>query len=213
MIHAKVYFDVVCPWCLLGLESWDQAMTQADAHDAVTFEMASFYLRPDLETGSIPVGKHLERIGLNKAARQDIWDRQIAIGKTLGLQMIAHDDHPLVSSRAGHAGIQAAALQGKGRPMTHAVLHANFVEGRDVGDTAVIRQIGHEVGLDMDAFDTAITDGGALQQSVDQSAAAHARHVTGVPAVDLYGLGRIGGFTMPDNLARVLQDAMSERFV
>ena len=205
MISAKVCFDVVCPWRLLGLASWDQVICATDAQDVFDFEMTSFYLRPDLATGSVPVGQHLERIGFDTTTRKKFWTTQIKVGKALGLKMIAHDDHRLVSSRAGHAGVNASQAQGQGRAMACRVLHANFVEGRDVGDARIITDIAETLPLDMDHYRAAIAGGDALRQSWTDNKRGHEAGVTGVPAVDLEGIGRIPGFVMPDQLNRIIE--------
>lgn len=83
-------------------------------------------------------------------------------------------------TRAGAASIYAQA-QGKLVDYTKAVMWAEWAEGKDIGDAAVLQEIATKVGLDAKALLAAAEDAGNRKILDGNWVAAEAQGVIGVP--------------------------------
>jgi predicted DsbA family dithiol-disulfide isomerase len=72
----------------------------------------------------------------------------------VGLQL--HRHQRLINSRPALQAAEFARAAGRFDPMHRALFKAYWLEGRDVSDLAVLREIGAEVGLDVEAMEAAV---------------------------------------------------------
>ncbi|MFB3116366.1 MAG: 2-hydroxychromene-2-carboxylate isomerase [Gammaproteobacteria bacterium] len=82
---------------------------------------------------------------------------------------------------AVHIAYIYAAEQGKGIPFCLAVYHARFVEGKDVGDEMIMREISLACGLDADTLIEAQTKRQYKRTLLQGMASAGEKGVFGVP--------------------------------
>ena len=82
---------------------------------------------------------------------------------------------------AVHIAYIYAAEQGKGIPLCLAVYHARFVEGKDVGDEMMMREISLACGLDADTLIEAQTKRQYKRTLLQGMASAGEKGVFGVP--------------------------------
>lgn len=107
--------------------------------------------------------------------RQDVtrWARRMQI--PFGAPPITTDP-----TRAGAASLYAEE-QGRLKDYVIAILHAEWGEGRDIGDAAVLRDVATEIGLDADALLAAADDPARQKKLVDNWIEADEKGVFGVP--------------------------------
>jgi predicted DsbA family dithiol-disulfide isomerase len=79
-----------------------------------------------------------------------------------------------------HALIGAARPDGQQHALAGALFRAYFVEGRDLGDDAVLRELAHAEGLDTAQIDEAWTQE-ALQQAAEADLSVREMGIGGVP--------------------------------
>jgi len=72
----------------------------------------------------------------------------------VGLELKNHDR--LINSRPALQAAEFARAAGLFEPMHRALFDAYWLEGRDVSDLGVLREIGARVGLDVDAMEAAV---------------------------------------------------------
>ena len=72
----------------------------------------------------------------------------------VGLELKHHDR--LINSRPALQAAEFARAAGLFQPMHQALFNAYWLEGPDISDLAVLREIGVRVGLDVEAMETAI---------------------------------------------------------
>ena len=76
-----------------------------------------------------------------------------------------------------------AQTQGKGAAFHVAAMRAYWEQGRDIGDSAVLRAVAEEVGLNTKDFEQVLTSEGFNGQVTADVEMAHASGLTGVPAL------------------------------
>jgi 2-hydroxychromene-2-carboxylate isomerase len=111
--------------------------------------------------------------------RQDIRDH----AELHGLPLRTHPQYPLRNARALRAAILAAD-EGKAEAFVRLLLKGYWAEAADITDLDQLARWGQAAGLDPDAVRAAALSDSFKQRLEDNTAAAIARGVFGVPTVD-----------------------------
>ena len=142
--------DVACPWCAIGLASFERALA-ALGPDAAGIELhfQPFELNPGMPPEGADAAQYLKaKYGMGDeqlaANRANIAARGAALGFTFGER--AHVWNTFDAHRLLHwAGLQSAAAQ---LAMKRALLKAYHGEGRNPGAHDVLLDLAAQVGLD-----------------------------------------------------------------
>lgn len=202
-----VVSDVVCPWCYIGKRRLAKALDLLGRKD-VQVRWTAFQLNPNApedgwnrreyrtaKFGSLEVSQRLEDRVVAAGAQEQLNFRFDGVDKTPN----TFNAHRLIWL-AGRAGLQEAVVEG--------LFRAYFVEGRNVGDRAVLREIGIGGGLAAGLVDQMFeTDLGTAEVSRDE-AGARAQGVSGVPTFFLNGTAVTSGAHPPELLASMLAPAL-----
>ena len=143
--------DVVCPWCAIGLASLEQALRQLQGELAADLHVQPFELDPTMPAGGADVAETLKRkYGMSDAQLAEnqarIRDRGAELGFTFDFTARSRTWNTFDAHRLLHwAGVESRMHQ---LPLKRALLVANFSEGRDVSDHAVLAELASGVGLD-----------------------------------------------------------------
>ncbi len=180
MIRLDIISDVVCPWCHVGKAYLDRAL-EARADHPFDLEWHPFQLNPDMPAGGMDRRAYLElkfggRDGAVRA-HAPLVEHARAAGVALNLDLIRTTPNSLDAHRLIHW----AGLEGRQTPMVSALFRAYWVEGRDIGDTAVLADIAGEVGLDRAMMLRLLQGDGDRDAIRARDAHARARGVSGVP--------------------------------
>lgn len=164
-VPVTVFFNFRSPYCYLASKSMFDVLDRFDCH----FEWRPLggwdgRSSPERAKGKLPI------------ARQDVrrWCRRLGI---------PFSPPPLTTdpTRAG-AGSLLAEQQGRLREYVVAVMHAEWGEGRDIGQIDVLQDAGRRAGLDPAALTTAVDDPALLARLGEHMQQAQAVGVFGVPS-------------------------------
>ncbi len=129
--------------------------------------------------------------------------------RTMGAQFgITFTDRPFLSN--SHRALQAAEFARENDRFSQfhsALFTAYFSKGLDIGDLAVLSQIGHGAGLDIDAMIGSIRSGKYLPKLTESQQEAARFGVTGVPSFLIGGKRLIVGAQSLEVFRRVLISA------
>lgn len=164
-VPVTVFFNFRSPYCYLASKSMFDVLDRFDCH----FEWRPLggwdgRSSPERAKGKLPI------------ARQDVrrWCRRLGI---------PFNPPPVTTdpTRAG-AGSLLAEQQGRLREYVIEVMHAEWGEGRDIGDLAVLREAAGRAGVDPGALAQAADDPALLARLGEHWAEAQAVGVFGVPS-------------------------------
>lgn len=164
-VPVTVYFNFRSPYCYLASKSMFGVLDRFDCH----FEWRPLggwdgRSSPERAKGKLPI------------ARQDVrrWCRRLGI---------PFSPPPLTTdpTRAG-AGSLLAEQQGCLREYVVAVMHAEWGEGRDIGQIEVLQDAGRRAGLDPAALTAAVDDPALRARLGEHMQQAQAVGVFGVPS-------------------------------
>lgn len=184
-LHLTVVSDAICPWCWIGKRRLDQALAILAEHQPdLAFEVSffPFMLNPDMPAEGVDRASYrAAKFGSLERSRE-LDARVAAAGMECGLAF----RHDLMlrtpNTTNAHRLARFAAEQGLQRTAIEATFRAYFNEGRDIGDAAVLAQIGAANGMDHDATLARLRSDEAADEVRAQAASASRAGITGVPS-------------------------------
>ena len=200
--------DVVCPWCVIGLRSLAISLDRVGA-DA-EFHLQPFELNPDMAPEGENVTEHVARkygssAERSQGVRQAIKDHGAALGFTFNYS----PESRIWNTFDAHRLLHWAEIEGKVLALKEALFAANFSEGRNVSDHAVLSEVAQSVGLDgARALEILSTD--AFARDVREAEMAWRQNgIQAVPSVLINQRWLIQGGQPPEVFAQVIRDVVS----
>ena len=201
--------DVVCPWCAVGLASLEQALRQLQGEVEADIHFQPFELDPTMPAGGMDVAENLKRkYGMSDAQLAEnqarIRDRGAELGFTFDFNARSRTWNTFDAHHLLHwADVEAPERQ---LPLKRALLVANFSEGRDISDSAVLVEIAAGVGLDAIRA-RAVLDGGEFADAVRTAEQFfQGLGIRSVPAVIVERKHLISGGQPPEVFERALRE-------
>jgi predicted DsbA family dithiol-disulfide isomerase len=207
-----VVSDVVCPWCFIGKHRLEAAIAEwrrDDPQASFTVNWHPFQLNPDLPPEGVDRRAYLEAKfgGPERAAA--IYDRVRAAGRTAGIAFefdrIARQPNTLDAHRL----VSWAQAQRDAGDLVEALFRAYFLEGRYVGDRAVLAAIAGEAGFDAAAARSMLDSGALAAEMGAMDRRVRELGVTGVPFFILNDRIAVEGAQEPPALVAAFAEALT----
>lgn len=152
-LHIEVFFDFICPWCLIGKRQLESALTRLHASQPdveVELEWHGVQLLPDLPASGLPFAEfYLRRLGSEQAVRlrqAQVREAAAAAGLSIDLARIAR----MPNTGDAHRLLQRATALGSAaqvEALLERLFAAYFHNGEDLGDPATLLLIAEDCGF------------------------------------------------------------------
>ena len=168
-VVVDVWSDYVCPFCYLELPVLDRVRERFGAA-AVEVAWHAFELRPEPVPTLEPAGDYL----------RTTWARSVyPLAAERGMRLRLPPVQP--RSRKAFEATAFARDAGRGDAMLRALFCAFFERGQDIGQTAVLVDVGRQAGLDADALRDALDRGAHTEGVLRDEREAARLGIRGVP--------------------------------
>jgi predicted DsbA family dithiol-disulfide isomerase len=198
--------DVVCPWCWIGLRNAQTAIAALDENLKVQTSFRPFFLDAGIPEEGLEYHAYMDRKFPDKAARKAGMEHLQHAGAQVGIDFRFDKITKRPNTLNAHRLIRWAEGQGKGWVAKEALFNAFFTQGRDVGDKAVLIEIGCEIGLD----EALLSELYASDRDVDQiKREVQEAQQIGVSAVPTFIVARkrgVSGAQPPEVLEKLLTE-------
>ena len=201
--------DVVCPWCAVGLASLEQALRQLQGEVEAEIHFHPFELDPNMPAGGMDVAENLKRkYGMSDAQLAENQARIRDRGAELGFSFDFNARSRTWNTFDAHRLLHWAAAEAPERqlPLKRALLVANFSEGRDISDRAVLTEVAAGVGLDAERAGAVLADGEFADAVRDAEKFFQGLGISSVPAVIVERKHLISGGQPPEVFERALRE-------
>jgi predicted DsbA family dithiol-disulfide isomerase len=205
-MRIDIVSDAICPWCYVGKRQLERALAIL-AVEGMEFQVHwnPFQLNPDMpKEGRDRAAYRAWKFGsAEKAAALDqrITEAAAAVGLAFRTDLMTRTPNTIDAHRliwfAGQKGDQDAAME--------AVFKAYFVEGRDIGDHAVLADCAVEAGLVREAVIEFLAGDLAEKEMRAADLAAREAGVSGVPSFFLDGYSLFSGAMPAETIADALR--------
>ncbi|WP_101049461.1 DsbA family oxidoreductase [Macromonas nakdongensis] len=207
-LNVDVYFDLICPWCLIGKRHLRDALAALHA-EAPEVEVAltwhSLSLIPLVPAQGLPFAEfYRQRLG-SEAAVQRRQAEVRAAAERAGVPLRFDRIQTFPNTRMAHLLVQRVGAQA-GAAAAEAVIDrlfdGYFVRGEDLGDAEALVALGRDWGLEPEALRQHLR-AGQLPESGPWAAGA------GVPLFVFNGLRSVVGAQPVERLLQVMRQSLN----
>ena len=207
-ITVDIVSDVVCPWCYLGKARLDLAVAEVLDEVGVDINWRPYQLNPDYPPEGVDHQTKLAAKLGGKAAMDSAHDSLRKLGAEVGIKFdfdaIKIGPNTLDAHRVLHwAGFEGRDVQ---NAVMGALFKANFEEGLNVGDHAVLADIAEGCGLDRAVIAKLLDSDADIDTVKGEIDAAAQMGVNGVPFYIFDQQYAVSGAQAPDVLAGAIRD-------
>jgi predicted DsbA family dithiol-disulfide isomerase len=208
-LSIEVVFDLVCPWCFLGVRRLRRALrSRPDVRAELVWR--PFLLNPDLAPQGVPRHEYLVRkFGGEERARR-LHGTIAELGRAEGIEFRFDRIRRVPHSLDAHRLVRWAGRFGAADQMVDALFEAYFAEGVDVGDAAALAAVATRQGLDGIAARRFLATVAEVEAVHTDNLRAHRLGINGVPCFVVAGRHAIAGAQEPEVLDRLLDVALVE---
>lgn len=139
----------------------------------------------------------------NSAYMQRAWRESIEpLSRELGVEMRRPSVHP--NTRLAHEAQAFAQRMGRGAEMAAALFAAYWQQGRDIGETEVICDVGLSAGVDPVALRQCLAERSLMAEVGEELALAHRYGITAVPSFVVGDRFLLRGLVPEEHLRRAI---------
>jgi len=209
--HIDVVSDVVCPWCFIGKHRLEAAIAEwrrSDPEATFAVDWHPFQLNPDLPPEGVDRRAYVEAKfgGPERAAA--IYDRIRAAGRTAGiafeLDRIARQPNTLDAHRL----VSWAQARHDAGGLVEALFRAYFIDGRYIGDRAVLAAIAGASGFDAAAARAMLDSDALAAEMTAMDRRVRELGVTAVPYFILNDRIAVEGAQEPSTMVAAFAEAL-----
>jgi predicted DsbA family dithiol-disulfide isomerase len=203
----SIISDTICPWCFIGKRRLEAALpVLRDEGYSFDIEWRPYQLNPDMPDGGLDREAY-RTAKVGSLQKSEIIDAQMAaVGNEVGIPFrfdrMTRTPNTLASHvmiadarRAGGSAMQDLAVEG--------LFQAYFVEGRDIGDAATLREIAADAGFNHGTSVAA----GLWELVAQEDLEARTVGISGVPTFLLNGHYLFSGARPTDAIIPTLREA------
>ena len=192
-LAVEVISDAICPWCWVAKRRLESAIAVLAPDITATVTWRPFELNPEMPKAGVD-RRAYRSAKFGSWQRSQALDAQVAsAGRSEGL-VFNHDKMERTPNTIdAHRLIRLAGQQGKQHDVVEQLFAAYFNEGRDIGDPAVLADIGASAGLDRARILAMLASDEGRAEVRSELQRAVNLHVSGVPTVLVNGVPLFSG--------------------
>ena len=205
-MQIDIVSDTVCPWCFIGKRRIERAMA---LRPDVTFDV---FWRPYRLDPTIP-REGVDRRAYLKAKFGDT-PRSSAMGDAIrsegageGIEFAFDKIAKSPNTLDSHRLVRWSASAGVQDEVVERLFRAYFIEGKDIGDAAVLATIAADAGMDGELVASLIASDADLESVEREAGLANEMGITGVPTFIFDSKLMISGAREAELLVRVIDKA------
>ena len=209
-MNIEIISDTICPWCFIGKRRFEKALKQRPELD-VNVSWRAFFLNPDMPAEGMERKDYVERKFGGKERAQAIYDRisEAGAGENITFRFDLIKRTP--NTTDSHRLIHFAEQKGCQDAVVEILFRRYFLEGQNIGDTAVLSDAALEAGINRDEA-TQYLEGDADREKIKAAyIRANSLGVTGVPFFIFDNRYAISGAQPPEVFLQVFDRLQEEQ--
>ncbi|WP_412850618.1 DsbA family protein [Chryseobacterium sp. PMSZPI] len=210
-MKIEIWSDVMCPFCYIGKNNFEQALQKLPFKDEVEVEWKSFQLDPSLEADKTQdtIQYFREKKGVQEAQATQMLQQVTQMGKGAGIDF-DFKNILITNTFSAHKLLHLAKKHNKSNEMEEALFIAHFIDGKNVGDAEVLVSLAEKLGIDKEEARKAVTSD-ELDYEVNQDILeARNNGISGVPFFVLNGKYAVSGAQPVEVFENALQQTYKE---
>ena len=145
-MYLDIYFDTICPWCLIGKRRLEKAL-ETRGHVSMKLRWKSYLLNPNMSPDGIDRQTYLnQKFGGEQRAKR-VYDVIAQTGAACGIDFKFDKIKTTPNSIDSHRIVLFAEQYGLDNAVVERFFTAFFLEGKNIGDRKILVDLGEEAGL------------------------------------------------------------------
>lgn len=207
-MEIDVFYDIVCPWCYIGKRRLSQALAlRPDL--CPTVHWRAFLLNPTMPAEGIERDIYLIRKFGSESRVRRIQGTLMEAGQSVEIPFAFNRIRRTPSSVNAQRLAFLAERHGGSDTMVESLFRAFFLEGRDIGDSEVLADIGEESGLNRAEVTRYLAGPEDVARVSEENERAHRLGINGVPSYVFNRRFVISGAQDSQVLARMIDAAVA----
>jgi len=205
-LTLDIVSDVVCPWCYVGKKRMEKALARfGSKHVALVWR--PFQLDPTIPPEGIDRKTYMKKKFGDGEGPKRMRNALVAAGQEEGI----HFDFAAITrapnTLAAHRLIRWSLSAGCQDAVVTKLFDAYFIEGRDIGDPAVLTEIAGCSGMDSDLVSNLLNSNSDCDLVAREIENAQSMGISGVPTFIVNNQYAVSGAQDPETLVQLLQKA------
>ncbi len=180
MTTIEIISDPICPWCYIGKTRFERALEKRPDHP-FKISWKPFQLNPDMPPEGMGRREYLERKFGGKAAALQVYGDIQKAAEADGLKVKLDKIERTPNTINAHRLIHWAGVEGVQNEAVAALFIANFNEGKDISNPAVLADIAASVGMDRTTTERLLASDAEIAETKAADEKAREMGVQGVP--------------------------------
>lgn len=209
-IIVDIVSDIVCPWCWIGKQYFDEALAASPGVD-ITINWRPFMLDAGIPDGGMPYQDYMQKkFGTGRSDKFKAMRAHLeGAAEAAGIEF-HFDDIPMrPNTLKAHLLIKWAGGQGKAHAASEALFKAFFKDLKDVGDTDVLSGIAGDIGMDGTLVKDLLNTGRDVEAVQAELKFFQQLGVTSVPTFIYNGTFAISGGQPADAHKQAIEKALA----
>ncbi len=144
--------DIVCPWCVIGMKSLEQALAALAGEVQADWHFHPFELNPGMAPEGENSAEHIARkYGRPPEAGNAARSQIKAMGEELGFSFKGGPESMIWNTHDCHRLLHWAEKAGKGHALKTALFEAHFTRAEPLNDPETLVRAASAAGLDAEA--------------------------------------------------------------
>jgi len=198
-MQLEIFSDTVCPWCYIGKRRLERALRERPMPD-LAIRWRAFQLNPGMPAGGMDRRQYMAaKFGsAERAAR--LFDTVTRVGAEEGIRFSFDRISRTPNTMKSHRLLALAAQHGRQSQLLDRLFAAYFGEGRDIGQSAVLVEIGEESLLPRIEVESALSEDSPIGTTLAEDFLARRQGINGVPYFVFNGRFGLSGAQEPEAL-------------
>lgn len=203
--------DVACPWCAIGLAGLEEALRRAADAVSARIRFQPFELNPDMPPGGQNIDELIGgRYGADARRMAEMRETVRARAANVGFTINQDSASRIYNTFDAHRLLHWAEGLGRQQALKHELFRANFTEGADVSDAAVLVAAAAAAGLDPEQAREVLTSGRYAEQVREAEQLWLSRDINSVPGIVINGQWLISGGQPPEMFEQALRQIAAQ---
>lgn len=208
-IQIDIISDVMCPWCLVGKRRFEKALAMRP-DIAVDVRWRPYQLDPTIPAAGIDRQEYLSNKFGGPDRAREIYRSIEQAGEDEGIPFAFDKITKSPNTINAHRVIRWASSEGCQDAVVERLFEMFFIEGRDIGDSSVLREAAVEAGMDEELVTRLLATEEDRDLVEKEIALAREMGVNGVPCFIVANKYVVMGAEQPETIAGALDRALEE---
>jgi len=180
MTTIQIISDPICPWCYIGKTRFERALAARPEH-GLEISWKPFQLNPNMPPEGMDRREYLEHKFGGKEPAVEVYAGIQKAAESDGLEVALDQIKRTPNTINAHRLIHWAGIEGVQNEAVAALFIANFKEGKDISDPALLAEIAESVGMDRAMTERLLDSDAEISEIRAEDQKAREMGVQGVP--------------------------------